>query len=322
MKVSAGKLPNTRLALVAATISAAFLLLTAACAQGETVGDGGAPLAVTAESTDDAAPAEQAPAPAPPAEAAEAPVEAQGSEGAIESAGAAVESVAAAPSRVAAAYEPVGGAASEAAREAAGALSNSATATTDTATTVVAAAGDRAPKLLGGVGQVVEKAAATAGDQARQLYPSRTERLPQPAGTPPSAVLASPDESPFSVSPAFRGKTPSVNAGGGALAAGYRGFAGAGHSWLGALESPDGVHSAPTSGMAGTSPDDRAPLDGPMPAPGSSGATAGSTGSFFVPLAALLALLALAAPAAMRRFGEVPDFRPPTPFVCALERPG
>jgi hypothetical protein len=321
MKVSAGKLPNSRLALVAATISAAFLLLTAACAQGETVGDGVTPLAVPAESTADAAPAEQAPAPVPPAEAAEAPVEAQGSESAIESAGAAVESVAAAPSRVAAAYEPVGGAASEAAREAAGALSNSAT--TDTATTVVAATGDRAPKLLGGVGQVTEKAATAAGDQARQLYPPRTERLPQPAGMPPSGMLASPGESPFAVSPAFRGKTPSGNAGGGgALAAGYRGFAGAGHSWLGALEGLDGIHSAPTSGMAGTPPDDRAPLDGPMPAPGSSGVAAGSTGSFFVPLAALLALLALVAPAAMRRFGEVPDFRPPTPFVCALERPG
>ena len=203
--------------------------------------------------------------------------------------------------------------------EAAGALSNSAT--TDTATTVVAT-GDRAPKLLGGVGQVTEKAAAAAGDLARQLDPPRTERLPQPAGTPPSEVLTSPGESSFAVSPAFRGKTPSVNAGGGALAAGYRGFAGAGHSWLGALESLEGIHSAPTSSMAGTSPDDRAPLDGPMPAPGSSGAAAGSTGSFFVPLAALLALLALAVPAAMRRFGEVPDFRLPTPFVCALERPG
>jgi len=60
-----------------------------------------------------------------------------------------------------------------------------------------------------------------------------------------------------------------------------------------------------------------------MPAPVPSGAAAGSTGSFFVPFAALLlALLALAASAILRRLGEVPDFRPPIPFVCALERPG
>jgi hypothetical protein len=66
-----------------------------------------------------------------------------------------------------------------------------------------------------------------------------------------------------------------------------------------------------------------APLDVPLPAPGSPGAIAPGSGSpIFVPLAALLALLALAAPAILRRLGEVPDFRPPAPFVCALERPG
>jgi hypothetical protein len=48
----------------------------------------------------------------------------------------------------------------------------------------------------------------------------------------------------------------------------------------------------------------------------------GLGGSSFVPLAALLALLALAASATLRRLGKVPDCRPPTPFVCALERPG
>jgi hypothetical protein len=66
-----------------------------------------------------------------------------------------------------------------------------------------------------------------------------------------------------------------------------------------------------------------APLNLPPPAPGSPEAVVpGAGGSLFVPLAALLALLALVAPAALRRVGEVPDFRPPTPFVCALERPG
>lgn len=67
-----------------------------------------------------------------------------------------------------------------------------------------------------------------------------------------------------------------------------------------------------------------APTDVPLPAPGSPGAIApgGSGGPIFVPLAALLALLALVAPAIPRRLGGVPAFRPSTPFVCALERPG
>jgi len=67
------------------------------------------------------------------------------------------------------------------------------------------------------------------------------------------------------------------------------------------------------------------PLDGnaPTPFPDSpSMAASGSGGSIFVPIAPLLALLALAAPAILRRLREVPDFAAPTPFVCALERPG
>ena len=65
------------------------------------------------------------------------------------------------------------------------------------------------------------------------------------------------------------------------------------------------------------------PVNIPLPTPGSPATTAsGSGGSSFVPLVALLALLALAAPATLRRLWEAPDFRAPTPFVCALERPG
>jgi hypothetical protein len=69
---------------------------------------------------------------------------------------------------------------------------------------------------------------------------------------------------------------------------------------------------------------DSAPVDVPAPlqAPGGATTAAGSSGSSFVPLVALLALLALAAPAIRRRLRVVPDFRAPTPFVCALERPG
>jgi len=68
---------------------------------------------------------------------------------------------------------------------------------------------------------------------------------------------------------------------------------------------------------------DPAPLDGPVPLPGAPTAAVSSSGdAFFVPIASLLALLALVAPAIFRRLREVPNFPAPTPFVCALERPG
>jgi MYXO-CTERM domain-containing protein len=79
---------------------------------------------------------------------------------------------------------------------------------------------------------------------------------------------------------------------------------------------------------AATGPGDRglgnpAPPDLPPPAPQSPATAEGDAGGpSSVPVVALLALLALAAPAARRRLGEVAAFRPPTPFVCALERPG
>lgn len=63
--------------------------------------------------------------------------------------------------------------------------------------------------------------------------------------------------------------------------------------------------------------------DLPPQAPQSPATAVGSSGgSSFVPVVALLALLALVAPTARRRLGEAADFRAPTPFVCALERPG
>jgi MYXO-CTERM domain-containing protein len=61
----------------------------------------------------------------------------------------------------------------------------------------------------------------------------------------------------------------------------------------------------------------------PPPAPRSPATAVGDAGGpSSVPVVALLALLALVAPAALRRLGEVAAFRPPSPFVCALERPG
>lgn len=68
---------------------------------------------------------------------------------------------------------------------------------------------------------------------------------------------------------------------------------------------------------------DSAPPDLPPPAPQSPAIAVGDAdGPSSVTVVALLALLALAAPAARRRLGEVAAFPPPTPFVCALERPG
>lgn len=70
--------------------------------------------------------------------------------------------------------------------------------------------------------------------------------------------------------------------------------------------------------------DNGAPPDGngPGPLPALPQLMASGASSSFVPVAALLALLALAAPAILRRLREAPGFRAPTPFVCALERPG
>ena len=84
------------------------------------------------------------------------------------------------------------------------------------------------------------------------------------------------------------------------------------------------VLTAPAAGFdAGFPAGDRPAPGDPLPAPFEApGAGAGSSGSFFVPLAALLALLALAAPASFRRRREAPGFLAPVPFVCALERPG
>jgi hypothetical protein len=99
----------------------------------------------------------------------------------------------------------------------------------------------------------------------------------------------------------------------------------------GVAESPKGAKGAPPpaivpdirSSDAFQSPNGPTPLEAPVPLPRSPGvAASGSGAAFFVPFAALLALLALVAPAIPRRFREVPDFPAPTPFICALERPG
>jgi hypothetical protein len=79
----------------------------------------------------------------------------------------------------------------------------------------------------------------------------------------------------------------------------------------------------PIAGTGGDGNGDPAPSDIPLPTPESpANAIPDSVGPSFVPIAALLALLALAAPAARRRLGRALDLHVPTPFVCALERPG
>ncbi|MGH2975468.1 MAG: hypothetical protein ACRDLL_11465 [Solirubrobacterales bacterium] len=85
------------------------------------------------------------------------------------------------------------------------------------------------------------------------------------------------------------------------------------------VESP-GVSLGPEGSLEGSG--DRIPVNLPGPMPEAPATFAGSSGSSFVPLVALLALLALVAPAVRRRLRVVPAFRAPTPFTCALERPG
>lgn len=83
--------------------------------------------------------------------------------------------------------------------------------------------------------------------------------------------------------------------------------------------------SAATTDFAGGGSANHAPLNGnsPTPLPSSpQGEVSGAGGFSFVPIAGLLALLALAAPTIFRRLGELAGFPAPTPFVCALERPG
>lgn len=94
----------------------------------------------------------------------------------------------------------------------------------------------------------------------------------------------------------------------------------------GSIDLADAQLSMLLGPAGGAIPHFKAPVspDAPGPPTGSTigVTTSGSGASFFVPIAALLALLALASPAILRRLRELPDFPAPTPFVCALERPG
>ncbi|HEX6752742.1 MAG TPA: hypothetical protein VF093_04055 [Solirubrobacterales bacterium] len=331
MTVSTRKSSVNRLLLVATTISAIFLL-AAACAQGEAIDDAVAPVA---SETEEAISTGEAPVPAGP----EAPAEiSEPDESATEVVGGMVEvasttiesnpgtsTASAASKTVREATSEAVGATSETVRRAADAVGQVATETTT-------AVDNPAQHLSGLSEEVGTKVAAVAGHGD----PARPSKLMRPAGTPSSGMLSSSGESPAPESPASVdtaphthgavqpvGALPRVPIGGmSSSSAQYRGYSSAEPQWPRGLAGLNGIRSTPMSGDIGVRSNDPAPLDGPVPSPGSSGAGAGSTGSSFIPLAALLALLALAVSAALRRFGEAPDFRPPTPFVCALERPG
>ncbi len=106
----------------------------------------------------------------------------------------------------------------------------------------------------------------------------------------------------------------------------------------GGLGGPDGFMATPgsTFGPAGSgvlSAPSAPPIEpgngpqnspqAPLPAPsGTTSLTGGFGGSFFVPIAALMALVGLSAPAILRRLREAAALPAPTPFICALERPG
>ena len=96
------------------------------------------------------------------------------------------------------------------------------------------------------------------------------------------------------------------------------------------IGAPSEFGAAPTlpgaSFFTGTAQRFNGPVSPHSPEPPSGSTTrvdaTGSGATIFVPIAALLALLALASPAILRRLREPPDLPAPTPFVCALERPG
>jgi hypothetical protein len=79
---------------------------------------------------------------------------------------------------------------------------------------------------------------------------------------------------------------------------------------------------AGVAAQAASAPRPAAPPSPDRPASGHLGAGSGAGGSIFIPLLGVLALLALVAPRGYRRRTAVRDFPVPTPFVCALERPG
>ncbi|MGC1852479.1 MAG: hypothetical protein WA687_08585 [Solirubrobacterales bacterium] len=101
-----------------------------------------------------------------------------------------------------------------------------------------------------------------------------------------------------------------------------------GDFFAGGAQSPSETSAAGAPPRAASGmPANPKPLDSdnPLPPPLESfqAAASGLGGSpSFVPVVGLLALLALAAPATFRRLREMPAFAAPTPFVCALERPG
>jgi hypothetical protein len=152
--------------------------------------------------------------------------------------------------------------------------------------------------LPGGVAQLPERRLPSGTDDPQEQGPIATEAVPLSApaapegpGVPPTSSIPS-DHVP--VPPVFLGTTADE-----AQAAAAQ-VASAGRS--AGLPSPDRLPSGHL-------------------APGA-GSGSGSGGSIFIPLFGALALLALVAPRGYRRRMAVRDFPVPTPFVCALERPG
>ena len=180
---------------------------------------------------------------------------------------------------------------------------------------------------LGSIAAPGEAALLAVADEAAAVF-----------ATPPAVDHGVPSQPSANPTPSFSKPLPigallghRAGGPGGLLAKFMAGFGGVEPPSLvalrGLLSDPMGSLSPAITASRGSDADQHfngpTPLEDPGQLPGSPGATAPGTGaSFFVPLAALLALLALAAPAILRRFREVPDFRSPTPFVCALERPG
>jgi hypothetical protein len=175
---------------------------------------------------------------------------------------------------------------------------------------------DRTPPVLeSGVPGIRQDPSLTLGANGAGRPPGAAGPPPAPASPAtmkldlPDAVGADPFGTGLSLLGVMSSDARSQDAAGASTASPEPGLLSAG-----SRSEPAPYGAGPRQRRDSTPPAAPPPIQAPAGA-GSSGAP------FFVPLAALLALLALAAPAT-RRLREVPALAVPTPYVCALERPG
>jgi hypothetical protein len=187
---------------------------------------------------------------------------------------------------------------------------------------------ENAQSLLGPLGDATRPLLGSLGDalgaSAREAVSlSRRELLgtgPPEPGAPPAPLPSSTRVDPWvSTAPgAVLGESARSPAAGSRPSPMLRPHAGSASPWHGATSSKHSFAAPPARGEG-----DAAGTGGSAP-PSPAGTTAGAGSSGSAPFApiGLLLLLALATPSLSRFLRTVPAFLRPTPFICALERPG